>query len=73
VPFETSVSTIHVFSSTKRAGRRARSKRTLCDPDPFRPSVSPQSSSIVQAVRGATKSRIGGGLSPVAGANVWPM
>ena len=51
------------------------SKRTLCEPEPFRPSVSPQSSSIVHDSRGATKSSIGPGGPPGSSgaANVWPM
>ena len=45
------------------------SKRTLCDAEPFRPSESPQSSSISHDERGATNSI--GFVSP--GTIVWPM
>ena len=54
---------------------RARRGGSLCEPLPFSPSVSPQSSSIVHSLRGATNSRIwpGGPPSAAGASNVWPM
>ena len=75
VPAATSVSTSQVSSRTNRSGMNACSKRTLCEPEPFRPSVSPQSSSIVHDSRGATKSSSRPGRPPSSSgaAKVWPM
>jgi hypothetical protein len=74
VPPLTSTSTMIVSSSAQCSGMRPPSKRTLCEPDPRRPSVSPQSSSIVHSLRGATNSSIRGGPgTPSSGISAWPM
>ena len=59
VPPELSTWSICVSGSAKYSGMRPPSKTMLLEPLPLRPSVCPQSSSIVHSLRGATKS-IGG-------------
>ena len=59
VPPPTSTS-IMFASKPQLAGIRLWSKRMLCDPEPLRPSMSPQSSSISHSLRGATNRSSGG-------------
>ena len=62
VPPATSTS-IMLASIAQSAGMRQSSKRRLCEPLPFRPIRSPQSSSISHSLRGATNASSFGGPS----------
>jgi hypothetical protein len=75
VPPSTGMSTMNP-SNAQSAGILTPSKRSVLDPDPLRPSRSPQSSSISQppSPRGATNiSRPGGAPSSAGGRSAWPM